>query len=58
MDSNVRLVTGAMSIPQQCRIAHCSIVALMFDIKDKHILQAYETKLDDYDYRSDVGDER
>lgn len=58
MDSNIRLVKGAMTIPQQCCIAHCSIVALMFDTKDKHILQAYETKLDDYDYRSDMGDER
>lgn len=58
MDSNIRLVTGDVNIPQQCRITHCSIVALMFDTKDKHILQAYETKLDDYDYRSDMGDER
>ena len=47
MDSDIRLVKGAMTIPQQCRIAHCSIVALMFDTKDKHILQAYETNLDD-----------
>lgn len=58
MDQTLRRMDGEMTVPQQCRITHCSIVALMFDIKDKHILQAYETKLDDFDHRSDVGGER
>jgi len=35
-----------MLIPEECRIAHCSIIGLLIDNNNYHILNAYETKLD------------
>ena len=35
-----------MTIPEGCNPAHCTIVELILDTKDQHILQANEKKLD------------
>lgn len=32
-------------LPDKCRVEHCYTVALLLDLNDYHILQAYETKL-------------
>lgn len=35
-------------LPEDCRPAYCTIVTVLMDQNDNNILQAYETKLDDY----------
>lgn len=36
-----------LTIPEGCNASRCHVVGLLIDINDKHILQAYETNLDD-----------
>lgn len=38
---------AAFSLPADCRPEQCHVIALLLDINDQHILQAYETNLDD-----------
>lgn len=40
------MMTGHIPLPEECNPDHCTIVALLLDNQDYHILQAYETKLD------------
>lgn len=44
----LRAITAqtTLTIPQKCNLAHCSIVSMLVDKNDKHILQAYETVID------------
>ena len=39
--------TYRYTLPDGCNAAQCRFIALILDKNDKHILQAYETKLDD-----------
>lgn len=45
-----------ITIPDGCNTAHCTIVKLILDTKDNHILNAYETKLDAIDSMSSMDD--
>ena len=58
IDGTIRTLSGKMQIPDTCRAEQCSLVAMIIDKNDNHILQAYETKLDYYDDRRNDSDER